>query len=534
MDCPENNSIRSRHLWTLAALLLGLLALRVVAVVRADNIASDGPTFLAMSREIATEGLAETVLRYDYHPGYPAMVSAVGRGAGLDWPGGWVSAAQGISILMGLVAVTAVFLIGAELISPWPALLGAGLFGLGERWIEINADVLSGSAMLALCMLGLLWSLRMRRLAAGRPGEAVAMAAMAGMSIGLGYLVRPEALVMLLAAGGLAFGSAHEQKVSVGRKFLLAGVVLLTTATAVAPYAIWIGSLTAKKDVSDFASPGGWPLAVAGPQLWLGAMGTVVDAFRSAMGNVATVFLLVTLATWFGRYLLRLKLPGQVVYTPGAGAWWALAAPAGAMLAVVTALEAGQGGARYVSSRHLLIPAAVLAPLAGLGVFTCVQWTLVIHRRWKIPHWPPGAWGIWVGLSVAAALVFAFPVLHENKGPARTLGLELRDKLPRDYYWIGAEPWTPFFAGAPMEQFRNHQTHPWRIRFDRPVSVDSLLSHARQLPGSSVCLAVDSNFFDDYPGLQQKIEADGRFTLLARKDGPRYIAYLYLCRPGRG
>jgi hypothetical protein len=521
-------------LLALAAVLLGAASVRLIAVARAEVIARDGTVYMAMAREIATRGLAETALEYRYHPGYPALVAATARIGRLDWPDAWAHAGMGISVFLSLVTVAGIFLIGAEILPPGPALLGAALFALGGRFVEISCDAISDAMMLALCVLGLLWSLRLRRaLQDRRRAEAMAMAALVGISAGLAYLVRPEGLVILFPAAGLLATAGPRAP----RNWRLAagGLILLTAAMAVAPYAIWIGSLTAKKGPSDFVHAGGLPLAAAWPGALAGAMGAVVDRGRSALGNVATVFLLITAATWLGRYVLRLQLPDKVVYLPGPGGWWVLLAPACALVPLLVGLEMNQPGDGYISSRHMLIPVAALAPLAGAGVWTCIQWTFVIHRRWRIPHWPPGVRAIWIAIALGAAMVFAFPVLHENKSPARRIGCELAEKLPRRYYWLATSGWVPFYAQAPLEQFRQTGRHSWSLGRAENLTAESLAQRARRLPGPAVCIALDDDVFAASPGLLDALGADPRFQLLTRRGQPgRYVVRIYLCRPGRG
>ncbi len=523
-----------RILLALAAVLLGAASVRLIAVARAEVIARDGTVYMAMAREIATRGLAETTLDYQYHPGYPALVAATARIGRLDWPDAWAHAGMGISVFLSLVTVAGVFLIGSEILPPGPALVGAALFALGGRFVEISADAISDSMMLALCVLGLLWSLRLHRaLQNQRRTDVLAMAALVGISAGLAYLVRPEGLVILLPAAGLLVSAGPEAP---GKWRLVAGgLLLLTAAMAVAPSAIWIGSLTGKTGPSDFVQAGAMPLAAAWPGDLAAALARVVDRGRSALGNVATVFLLITAATWLGRYVLRLKLPDKVVYLPGPGGWWVLLGPGCVLVPLLVGLEMNQPGNGYISSRHMLIPVAALAPLAGAGVWTCIQWTFVIHRRWRIPHWPPGVRAIWIAIALGAAMIFAFPVLHENKSPARRMGRELAGKLPRRYYWLATSGWVPFYAGAPIEQFRQTGRHGWSLGLAENLTVDSLAARAERLPGPAVCIALDDDVFAASPALLAALQSDPRFQLLSRRGRPgRYVVRVYLYRRSDG
>jgi hypothetical protein len=60
---------------------------------------------------------------------------------------------------------------------------------------------------------------------------------------------------------------------------------------------------------------------------------------------------------------------------------------------------------------------------------------------------------VWLVGVVAAMLVFAFPRLHQGKGCYRQAGRDIRERFGPGRFVLAECGWTPFFAGAPTEQF---------------------------------------------------------------------------------
>ena len=105
--------INRLHLLRLATLLCICTALRIGLICKTDVIARDGTTYVSMSREWAS-GSLRVVREYDYHVGYPAVVSLVGRAliaAGRpDSVATWELAGQMVSLAASVAAMVAIWL----------------------------------------------------------------------------------------------------------------------------------------------------------------------------------------------------------------------------------------------------------------------------------------------------------------------------------------------------------------------------------------------------------------------------------------
>ena len=86
-----STKIKRLHVLRLAALLCICAALRVGLICKTDVIARDGTVYVSISRQWAS-GPLRVVQEYDYHVGYTAVVSLVGRALRAD---GWSIDASG-------------------------------------------------------------------------------------------------------------------------------------------------------------------------------------------------------------------------------------------------------------------------------------------------------------------------------------------------------------------------------------------------------------------------------------------------------
>src|SRR5438445_3476299 len=165
--------------------LAAALALRLWLAAHTTGITMDSPLYV-----MASESLARGELRLlgPAHHGYPALVAL----ARLAIPGR-EPPARAVALLAGLALVPLVYALarrgapGAAGCPPAGAALGALAIALHPLPAVYSVAVMTETSFLALLCLGLLWIER-RRFAAG------------GVTLGLGYAVRPEALVVAAGA----------------------------------------------------------------------------------------------------------------------------------------------------------------------------------------------------------------------------------------------------------------------------------------------------------------------------------------------
>ena len=363
------------------------VALRALRWSNTTALFNDGPVFLALAEALAA-GDATAVLSHEFHPLYPAVIALM-HAALAPLGIGWETAALCTSLLASAGAVWALHTFVRSAFGPREAALAAALLALHGAAIDVGGDVQSEPLYLALFLAAAaaLW--------AALETASSPKALLAGLVTGLAYLTRPEALSLLLVAGGLGIGLVVTGRWS-RRSCLGFGVALgLGAGCGVLPYVgalyaetgeLWI---TRKKSVGwvtgateapahfldgptvpDWdrgASPSGMevrprrPLPEGEPApepvphqgTWRRARSALSDLMHSSFRAV--------------RYeMLPLLLIGMwaVRGPPGLRAAF-VGATVGVHLLLLFALALNVG---YTSTRHLLAPASLLLGYAACGV----------------------------------------------------------------------------------------------------------------------------------------------------------------------
>ena len=521
--------------------ILAVLALtgvtRLAVAWRAENVAQDAGVLLNFARELPSRPV-EAMRAFRQHPGYPALVLAAARLTGADWPDGWIRVGQVISAVTAVLAVAAVYFLALAL--PWrnrvagvppappagvpPVIRGAALVAalmlvFSPRYVQISSDALSDSLALALglwCLVLGLWARRQ-----DGTFRAAALAALAGLAGGAAYLTRPEYLLApVLSAGVLLWPRAGR------RPALLPAVACLAVAAAcAAPYMVAIGGLSLKKTPEDFSavnpqlsgvawparrlpapSLGGWPCwpplraASAGIGMatangaeamppagglaslpvataWPAATARVVGKIGEALGPAGAV-LAVCAAVALALPPLRRRAMA-LSPLPAPLGWALMLAPALALAPLLATLEAA-AGRPYVSTRHLLLPAATLMPLAGLGLVLLAEAAAVGLARIG----RAGLTGLVVVVLLLTIPAGAFSALatplHADKATARVAGLFIRKLGGGGRFVAASETRSVFFADAPPEQFAEGTDMPPGITGGDVSSAYALLARLRR------------------------------------------------------
>ncbi|HUU23488.1 MAG TPA: glycosyltransferase family 39 protein [Phycisphaerae bacterium] len=184
-----------------------------------------------------------------------------------------------------------------------------------------------------------------------------------------------------------------------------------------------------------------------------GALQRVLERLSQAMGPAGTAAAGVAIVTWVGLFVLRLTLPREVRIVPTGHGALLLLAPLAVTVPLFAALEANWGP-RYVSTRHMLLCGALLAPAAGAGVMILAGWGRRLLSR-VVARDRAGL--IAAAAAVAAAILPTLPravsALHEGKAPHRLAGRLLAQIDGGGHFVAGPSSWVPFYALAPAEQF---------------------------------------------------------------------------------
>jgi len=185
-----------RH--SLHAVVLFAVVLHTVAITQTLLPAQDGLKFIRIARQFQTQSWSDVVRGSDSHPLYPALIAAVqplvacfaGHGQG-----GWRTSAQIVAVLASIGLILPIYALARSLFDRRIGCIAAALVVLLPRAAELGHDTLSDSLGLMTTFLALwLGAVALRqgdwRFALG-----------SGLAAGLGYLARPEVILVPLAIG---------------------------------------------------------------------------------------------------------------------------------------------------------------------------------------------------------------------------------------------------------------------------------------------------------------------------------------------
>ena len=365
-----------RLLVGIAFVILVCGALRIWLIGHTEVIARDGITYVKMASELSAESFSAG--EYDYHPGYPAAMVGVHwllRSAGLAGDNEmWELSGQYVSLAASLMTLVGVWAFAGMTFNWRIAWVSALLFGVGRKFAALGADVLSDSLAVCLQMWVVVIALVSLKLLERKSYWVLAAAAGVGLCGGLGYLVRPEALLAVGLACILWGWTGFRRQVSWRLALASVAIAVAVTLACSLPYMIAIGGLTGKKSLSDFvAAPLVKEFAVATASMISAAefiaprqlINQLFEAMHPATATLACVWL----CAWGFRRTRLIKWAQLSPLAPHrAGAFMMLAVPAvmgGLLMAMYV-------NVRYLDFRHVLFSAALLSALAGPGALVLV------------------------------------------------------------------------------------------------------------------------------------------------------------------
>jgi 4-amino-4-deoxy-L-arabinose transferase-like glycosyltransferase len=127
-------------------------------------------------------------LAHNYHPLYPFLIAVAAKTAGVSLE----HAALGLSLLASVLTVPALVIFFLELGNRRIAFLGVLFFCISPYFIRFSADILTEPVFLLFMAWGVAFIVKSQ----GRNATRLYLL-LAGLSIGLAYLTRPEGLVLL-------------------------------------------------------------------------------------------------------------------------------------------------------------------------------------------------------------------------------------------------------------------------------------------------------------------------------------------------
>jgi Dolichyl-phosphate-mannose-protein mannosyltransferase len=180
----------------LHAVVLFAVILHGIAISQTLLPAQDGLKFIRIAREFQTHPWADVIRGSDAHPLYPALIAAVEpMVAWLTSPGpaAWRAAAQIVAVLASVCLILPIYGITTMLFDRRIACMAAGLAVLLPRAAELGHDTLSDSLGLMCTFVSLWLAARALRRFDWR------IAAASGFVAGVGYLARPEVILVSCA-----------------------------------------------------------------------------------------------------------------------------------------------------------------------------------------------------------------------------------------------------------------------------------------------------------------------------------------------
>ena len=377
---------------TLLMVLVACATVRLWLIAHTDVIARDGTVYVKMARELSADP-SHVVQSYDYHVGYPVAIAAthqilqaLGQAQNMS---SWDLSGQIVSLIASLLAMMAVWWLAGMAFNWRIAWLSALLFGLGRKWAVLGADVLSDALAVCLQIWAVVLALLLLRQLRKKSNWAIPLAAGLGICAGLGYLVRPEALLVPILAIAFCLFYQFHWRASWRLTIVSTVLIALTTLACALPYMIAIGALSKKKSIDQIImvsasqydsitclaalSPGHRP-----------AIRAFINQLFEALHPVGGLFLCICLAVFIGKTVLRIKLPSKIlIFRRRINSLFMLATTAAIMI-ILTGLYSN---VHYMSYRHLMFLAALLSPLAGAGFMMSAEFTAILATWLKLPQW---------------------------------------------------------------------------------------------------------------------------------------------------
>jgi 4-amino-4-deoxy-L-arabinose transferase-like glycosyltransferase len=355
-DAPVGMAAASgRHVFWLAVVLLAAAGVRLFQAARLGCISRDGVEYVAFAQRMAVDPVA-AVNAWLLQPGYPAVVLVVHRVCGgllsADPVLAWERSGQLAALLGGVISVWLIYLLTARLFDRTTGCIAAALAAMWPQAIELSADVLTDMPHLALYLAALLLAER------GLRGGRAATLGAAGFLSGIAYLVRQEALVLVLAALACRLWPGAERRWRV--RLLGSAALVMAFALPVAPYAAATGKLMHKKSIRQLLESGAEARQAAAVD-WLSAPLHAAEGWarsgRYVFSTLAVIAVLWRRVPRSDRSVLRLLMAVVALH----------------LLAVwLRGRSFGE-----ISSRYMLIPAALTIPwsAAALRELCTAAWT---------------------------------------------------------------------------------------------------------------------------------------------------------------
>ncbi len=194
-DKDANRLVEKHDFIHLIILLTIAAGIGIYLIITTTLIAKDGTLYIECARQIV-DNAVEAVRNMQPCPGYPFLIYLMHKVAGLfndtESIQGWIYSAQSITLLCRLLSIIPLYFIGKLLVGGKKSFLGFLILSILPDSAKYGSDALTEWPHLMFLTIGFLFLLL------GAQYHKNWMFGWAGISAGLGYLVRSEGCQLIL------------------------------------------------------------------------------------------------------------------------------------------------------------------------------------------------------------------------------------------------------------------------------------------------------------------------------------------------
>ena len=441
-----------RYAPLVAAIVLAALC-QFYIVSRSPIIAKDGMAFIRIAKSLAVDPVA-TLRAEDQHPGYPAMLLAFERGyrllTGREEFDSFIAATHLASGTCGLLVIVFLWLFARGLYNDRVANVTVLLAAVWPLFRLNASDSLSDTPHLMFYLAGAWMAVE------GLRTRHFRWLAGAGLASSLAFAVRPEGLLVGLAAGLAVAWEFCRVRFSPRKVLLAIAGVAAAGSLLVVPYAIVAGKITTKKlpfhrTITEHEramaaadrttgllaepAPGGTlPDEFSRPSAILGVVAlAVVELGRELAQGFYYLALIPLTAGTFARSRQRPNYPASLMHV--------VLMNSHAALLLLLYLTAG-----YISHRHVMPLVALMLPTAAAGTIWLAD---EASRRLAFVGSPRRSLAVAVALFYVGLVPKCLVPLHAVYAPLyQAAELVKREARPGDSV-LASSSYVRFYAGLP-------------------------------------------------------------------------------------
>jgi hypothetical protein len=199
----------ARHTIHITILAAVTLAIGIYLISTTVLIAKDGTLYIEIAKKMSG-GIMEIVRATKQAPGYPFLIYLMHKAIGLFYNAqslqGWIVSAQAVSLLSKLIAAIALYFVGSYFVGSRFSFWGVLILSLLPDSLDFGSDALTDWPSMMFLAIGFLLLLL------GAEYRKLWLWGLAGISAGLGYLIRPECgQVVLYGSVWLLFNLVRPQ-----------------------------------------------------------------------------------------------------------------------------------------------------------------------------------------------------------------------------------------------------------------------------------------------------------------------------------